>query len=179
MAASTSTGVPSTQDEDISLLRAVLGRTSREVKDYTVQYEEQAKVVEALGAAVNTPEHAAAIDVLVMRERRLDSALGREANALQKLTDFCVADKSALQAQSAAAAAILSPSPVVGGATTSTTVPSSSASALSKKLIKRKLPEPDDGWKDHSGKTHKKHNDQMVYHKTVSGIFWADSRNSP
>jgi hypothetical protein len=172
MAASTSTEVPSTQNEDISLLRAVLGRTSREVKDYTVQYEDQAKVVEALGAAAGTPEYAAAIDVLAMRERRLDSALGREANALQKLTDFCVADKSAIQAQSAAAAAALSPPPGTGGATTSTTVPSSSTGALSKKLMKRKLPEPDDGWKDHTGKTHKKHHDQMVYHKTVSGIFW-------
>ena len=65
MAASTSTEV---HDEDISLLRAVLGRTSREVKDYTVQYEDQAKVVEALGAAAGTPEYAAAIDVLAMRD---------------------------------------------------------------------------------------------------------------
>ena len=56
MVASTSTEVPSAQGEDISLLRAVLGRTSQEVKDYTVQYEDQVKLVEALGTAMNAPE---------------------------------------------------------------------------------------------------------------------------
>ena len=38
--------------------------------------------------------------------------------------------------------------------------------------MKRKLPEPVDGWKDHAGKTHRVHHDHMVYHKTVSGILW-------
>ena len=55
MAASTSTVVPSAQDADISLLRAVLGRTSQEVKDYTVHYEDQVKLVDALGTAMNAP----------------------------------------------------------------------------------------------------------------------------
>ena len=84
MVASTSTVVPSAQDEDISLLRAVLGRTSQEVKDYTVQYEDQVKLVEALGTAVNAPENRATLDVLAMKERRLDAALIREANAIEK-----------------------------------------------------------------------------------------------
>ena len=38
--------------------------------------------------------------------------------------------------------------------------------------MKRKLPEPVDGWKDHAGKTHRVHHDFMQYHKTVSGISW-------
>ncbi|WP_233395659.1 hypothetical protein, partial [Escherichia coli] len=38
--------------------------------------------------------------------------------------------------------------------------------------MKRKQPEPVDGWKDQSGKTHRVHHDQSVYHKTFSGIFW-------
>jgi hypothetical protein len=38
--------------------------------------------------------------------------------------------------------------------------------------MKRKMPEPVDGWKDHAGKTHRVHHDHMVYHKTVWGMFW-------
>ena len=105
MAASTSTAVPSTQDEDISLLRAVLGRTSQEVKGYTVQYEDQVNLVHQLGLAVNEPENKPVLDVLEMRERRLDATLARETNAIEKLNEFSVADKSASHAQSVAVAA--------------------------------------------------------------------------
>jgi hypothetical protein len=38
--------------------------------------------------------------------------------------------------------------------------------------MKRKLPEPSDGWKDQSGKHHRVHHETMLYHKQVSGIFW-------
>ncbi len=113
MAASTSTAVLFAQDEDISLLRAVLGRTSQEVKDYTVQYEDQVNIVQQLGISVNEPENKPALDILAMRERRLDAALVREANAIKKLTEFCVADKSASQAQAVAAAAAVSSTSVV------------------------------------------------------------------
>jgi hypothetical protein len=83
-----------------------------------------------------------------MRERRLDAALAREANAIKKLNEFCVADMSASQAQSAAAATAFSPPSGVGVATTTTTVPSTTLGASGKKIMKRKLPEPVDGWKD-------------------------------
>ena len=160
MAASTSTVVPSAQDKDISLLRVVLGRTSDEVKDYTVQYEDQDKLVHQIGMTVNEPENKVVLDVLAMRERRFDAALAKEANALQKLTNFCVADKSASHAQSAAAAPAFAPPSGVGAATTTTTaVPSTTLGASSKKIMKRKLPEPVDGWKDHAGKIHRVHHD--------------------
>ena len=81
MDASTSTVVPYAKNEDISLLRAVLGRTSQEVKDYTVQYEDQVNIVHHIGIIVNEPENKAFFDVLAKRERRLDAALAREANA--------------------------------------------------------------------------------------------------
>jgi hypothetical protein len=81
MVASTSTVVPYAQDEDISLLRAILGRTSQEVKDYTVQYEDQVNLVHQIGLTINEPENKSILDVLAMRERRLDAALAREANA--------------------------------------------------------------------------------------------------
>ena len=73
MASSTSTAVPSAQDEDTSLLRAVLGRTSQEVKDYTVKYEDQVKLVQLLGLTVNEPENKPVLDILAMRELRLDA----------------------------------------------------------------------------------------------------------
>ena len=148
MAASTSTSVPSSQDEDISLLRAVLGRTSQEFKDYTLHYEDQVKLVEALGTAVNAPEKRATLDVLAMKERRLDSTLIIEANAIEKLTNFCVAEKGASHGQSVSAGAAFAPSSGAVGATTTTTtttVPSTSLGASSKKITKRKLPEPVDG----------------------------------
>jgi hypothetical protein len=148
MVASTSTVVPSAQDEDISLLRAVLGRTLQEVKDYTVQFEDRVKLVQQIGLTVNEPENKSVLDVLAMRERRLDAALAMETNAIEKLTEFCVADKSASQAQSAAAATAFSPPPGVGVATTTTTVPSTALGASNKKIMKRKLPEPVDGWKN-------------------------------
>jgi len=51
-------------------------------------------------------------------------------------------------------------------------VPSTTLGASIKKTMKRKLPEPIDGWKDHAGKTHRVHHDYIVYHKTFSGILW-------
>jgi hypothetical protein len=162
MVASTSTVVPSSQDEDISLLRAVLGRTSQEVKDYTVEYEDQVKLVLQIGFTVNEPENKGVLDVLAMREHRLDAALAREANAVQKLTEFCVTDKSASHAQLAAVAAAFAPPSGVGAATTTTRVPSTTLGASRKKIMKRKLPEPVDGWKDHADKTHRVHHDYMV-----------------
>ena len=102
MVASTSTAVPSTQNEDGSLQRAVLGRTTHEVKDYNAQLEDQCKITESLGTAFNAPENKSVLDILEMRERRLDAALDKEANATKNLTNYCIAEKSAVQAQSEA-----------------------------------------------------------------------------
>ena len=77
MAASTSTAISSAQDEDGARLRAVVDRTAKEVKNYTSQYEDQEKLVEALGAALNAPENKTVLDILALRERRLDTAIGR------------------------------------------------------------------------------------------------------
>ena len=56
MAASTSTAVPFAVLEDVSRLRAVVDRSTKEVKDYTTQYEDQYKLVKALGTDRNKPE---------------------------------------------------------------------------------------------------------------------------
>ena len=94
---------------------------------------------------MNAPENKATLDVLAMKERRLYATLIREANAIEKLTNFCVAEKGASQAQSTASAATFALSSGAVGATSTTTVPSTSLGASSKKIMKRKLPEPVDG----------------------------------
>jgi hypothetical protein len=149
MAASIST----VQEEDGVLIRAVVIRTVHEVKDSTTQYEDHCKLVNALGTALNAPENKSVFSILAMMERRLDAALVSGTNAIASFTNFCVAEKSVLHAQSAAATVAMAPlSDAV--ATTSTTVPSTSNNISDKKMIKKKLPEMRDGWKDYSGKTH-------------------------
>jgi hypothetical protein len=69
MVASTSTAIPYAQDDDGSRLRAVVDRTTEEVKDYTSQFKDQRKHVEALGTALNAPEKKDVLDNLALRER--------------------------------------------------------------------------------------------------------------
>jgi hypothetical protein len=162
MVASTSTAVPYAQKKDGLLLRAVFIRTAQEVKDYTTKYEDQCKLIDALGIALNAPENKSVLDILAMRDRRLEAALVTEANAIAVLTNFCLAENSVLRAQSATASAALPKPPGAVAATpTTTTVPYTSNGISDKKIMKRKLPEPRDIWKDHLGKTHR------VYYDTI------------
>ena len=150
MATLTSTAVPYAQEEDGSLLRAVVSRTTKDVKDSTTMCEDQCELVDALGIALNDPENKSVLDIHAMRERRLEAVLVREMNAIASHTNFCVAEKSVLHTQPAAALA-----PPSGDATTTTTtMPSKSNGISDKKIMKRKLPEPRYGWKNHSAKTH-------------------------
>ena len=96
MVATTSTAVPSAQDEDGARLRAVVDRTAKEVKDYTSQHDYQQKLVEVLGATLNAPENKNVLDILALRERRLDAAIVREETTIANLSSFCVAEKSVL-----------------------------------------------------------------------------------
>ena len=121
MAASISTAVQFAQEEDGVLLRATLIRATQEVKDYTAQYEDnKCKLVNDLGTDINAPEKKSVLDILAMRERRLDAALVRESNAISTLSHFCVAEKGGLHAQSATAATALSPRIGVVATTTTT-----------------------------------------------------------
>jgi hypothetical protein len=153
-------------------LRAVLNRTTQEVKYYTTHYEDPCKIVDALGIALNATKNKSVLEILALRERRLDAALVRETNAIANFTNFCIAEKSVLYAQLAAAATALAPPSDVANATTTTAnVPSTSIGISDKEIMKKKLFEPRDGWKDHSGKTQRAHYDAMQYHKTVR-VFW-------
>jgi hypothetical protein len=117
----------------------VVGRTTQEVKDYTSQYEDKQKIVEALGTAMNLPENKSALDILVLRESRLDAALDRENAAVANLTAFCVAESNVLRAQAAATA----PAPGFSAPTVPTTT--SSKVVVDTQIMKRNMPEPIDG----------------------------------
>ncbi len=144
MAASTSTAVPFAPKENGLLLLAVVIRATLEVKDYTTQFEDQCNFVDDMGTNVNDLENTSVLDVLAMRERRLDAALVKESNTIATLAKFCVAENNVLYAQSVATAAALAPlSGVV--ATSTTTPPATTLGASGKKIMKRKLPEPNDG----------------------------------
>ena len=173
MNASTPTSVPLGLDQLGLMLKDRGDRSTAEVKDYTVQYEDQLHIVEALGDARTEPENRAIVDLLNLRESRLDAARDREATFTAAFSNYCIAEKTTLQAQANATAALASAAAAASSATNAsagTTTPT--PTVAEKKVMKRKLPEPRDGWKDSAGKTHKAHLDAMTYHKTMSIIFW-------
>jgi hypothetical protein len=160
-----STAVPFAQGHDVSRLRAAVDMSAQEIKDYTQEYEDERAIVEALSAAqlaelVNKPE----IDILGVRERRLEAARLRETYALALLANCLMADNRAVQAQEAATAATATPAFATTTSLTTTTA--------EKKIVKRKLPEPRDEWKDSTGKLHRAHSDAMSFHKTLSAMLW-------
>ena len=78
MGALISTAMNFAVSKDVSRLRTVVDRSTKEVKDYTSKYEDQYKLVEALGIDRNKPENKSVLDILTLRESRLDASLGRE-----------------------------------------------------------------------------------------------------
>ncbi len=110
--------------------------SSQEIKDYTKEYEENRAIAEALSTAEHAePGNKFKLDILFVREGRLDAARTRETAALALLSNYFIADSSAAQAQAAATAAMALPA--------ATTTPLTTTPA-EKKIIKRKLPEPRD-----------------------------------
>ena len=96
MAASTSTAVPLVVFDDISRLSAVVDRITKDVEDYSSQYEDQYKVVEALGNDRNKPENKNVLDILALRLSRLDKAQDREIKAIANLTNCRVAQEDVI-----------------------------------------------------------------------------------
>ncbi len=138
MVASTSTAVPFAQGRDVARLRAVVNMSTKEVKDYAKQYEDQRVIVEALGhVAQADPANKLKLDILKPRERRLETARDRETAAMSNLTNCLIADSSVVHAR--AAATVATTIPIVSAITPL------SISTTEKKIIKRKLPEPCDG----------------------------------
>jgi hypothetical protein len=155
--------VPFAQGQDVARLRAAVDMSSQEIKDYTKEYEDQRAIVEALSTADQAePGNKFKLDIL-LREGLLDAARTRETTALALLSNCLIADSSAAQAQAAATTAMALPA--------ATTTPLTTTPA-EKKIIKRKLPEPRDGWKDYAGKLDRALSDAMSYHKTISAVLW-------
>ncbi len=135
---SSSTAVSFAQGQDVSRLRAAEDRSAHETKDYLQEYEDQRAFVEALSAAEQVePGNKSKIDILGLRERRLEAARLRKTAALSLLANCLIADSSAVEAQAAATAATATPTVATTTALTTTTA--------KMKIIKRKLPEPRDG----------------------------------
>ncbi len=82
--------------DDVSRLRAVVDHNTKEVEDYTTQYEDQCKLVEALGIDKNLPENKTVLDILTLRMSHLDKALDRETASIANLTNFRVAKEAAI-----------------------------------------------------------------------------------
>ena len=92
-------------------------------------------------------------------ESRLEAARNRLAAATSAYSNWMVARE---QLRTAEASKNNGKSPAVP----------SDGLAVNKKTIKRKLPEPVDGWKDNAGKTHKKHNDAFNYNLVLNTVLW-------
>jgi hypothetical protein len=131
--------VPFAQGQDVSKLRAAVDRSSQEIKDYQKDYEDQRTIVDALSAAQQAePDNKSILNILAVREKRLDAARVREAATLSLLSNCLIADNSAAQVQATTAAALATP-------TVATTTTPSTTTTAEKKIVKRKLPEPRDG----------------------------------
>jgi hypothetical protein len=164
MATTRSTAVPFAQGQDVIRLCAAVDMPSQEIKDYTKEYEDQRAIVDALDNAEQAdPRNTYIFNILTIREGKLDAARIRETTALSLLSNCLIAQSSAAQANAAPTAATALPA--------ATTTPLTTTSAK-KKVIRRKLPEPRDGWKDSAGKLHRAHSDAMSYHKAISAILW-------
>ena len=71
--------------------------SAQEIKDYNQEYEDYRAIAEALSAAELTePANKPKIDILGVRERRLEAARLRETSALALLANCLMADNSAV-----------------------------------------------------------------------------------
>jgi hypothetical protein len=66
--------IPFAQGEDVLMMRAVVHRTKKEVEDYFLHYKDQRRLVASLGTEQSKPENKPALEVLEMKELRLDVA---------------------------------------------------------------------------------------------------------
>jgi hypothetical protein len=99
MATSTSTAVPFAQGQDVARLRAVVDKSTKEVKDYAAEYEDQRVIVDALVTVAHAdPANKPKLDILVLRERRLEAVRDREVAVMSNLNNCMIADNSAVHA---------------------------------------------------------------------------------
>jgi hypothetical protein len=61
--------------QDVARLREVVDGSTKEIRNYATQYEDQRVIVEALGAVAQAdPANKPRLDILVLRERLLEDA---------------------------------------------------------------------------------------------------------
>jgi hypothetical protein len=78
------------QGQDAERLRTVVDRTTTEVKDYTIQYEDQRKIIKAFVSVQSATENKSTLDVVELGERRLDEARIRKVAPINNLTNCCI-----------------------------------------------------------------------------------------
>ncbi len=69
------------------MLIAIIARAFEEIKDYTVRYEDQRKIVDVLGDAAIAPENQGHRDLRQRCEERLDATRIRETNTCNNLSN--------------------------------------------------------------------------------------------
>jgi hypothetical protein len=97
MATSTAPATSFAQGQDVSRLRAIVDRSSKDVKDYATQYEDQRAIVESLSTEAQAdPVNKPSLDIREVRERRIKAARDREAATITNLANCLIAESCAV-----------------------------------------------------------------------------------
>ncbi len=124
-----------------------------EVKDYTINYDDHLKIVDtfaelqAPSKRIRSKRSIATLSINERERRRLDAARVIEANSVSNLGTCRIEDKIAVHAQAVALTAALAP-PAIVATTPILPAPPATSVTPENKIMKRRLPEPRDGWKD-------------------------------
>jgi hypothetical protein len=71
--------------------------STKEVNDYAAEYEDPRVIIQALGTVAHAdPANTPKLDILVLRERRLEATRDRETAAMSSLTKCMIAGNSAV-----------------------------------------------------------------------------------
>ena len=150
----------SVDSRDGAALKEIVDQASAYVATTQMQFSEADQLVAALNPGAKDEAAKALRARAQLLEERLTKAYERQRDAARDYAAFRVS--------------IAESSSKIGAAQADKNKKSKDAPASeSRKFLKRKLPEPTEGWKDSSGKTHRKNLDLMKFHKVVSAGCWA------
>ena len=144
----------SAEKKEVEKLRAFIGETNAKVAEARNKFEHQEDLVDAFNGDVTAAGYAAAIAKAGKLEAMLIAARAQQETAYNKY-----------------AATVESTNNTVAVIARKASDKDVDAKANDNKFRKRKLKEPDE-WKDHTGKTHKKHLMAFTACKSMSAILW-------
>ena len=144
----------STENREVEQLRAFIDETTAEVADARDKFKHQEDLCEAYGGDSTAVGFAAAGLRADKLEARLIAARARQETAYNRY-----------------AATVESTNKTVAVIARKASDKEVDVKVKDNKFLKRKLKEPDE-WKDHQGKTHKKHLLAFTACKSMSAILW-------